>query len=273
MQNTTNTSAPVHPWTAAGLGRAPFTFVGYHEARGPIRQTLPDGIVVEVGAPGQPMGVCDACGTGIAHCYRVCSADGQTSVVGCDCIDRLDGSLRREALAARRSYGNAKRAESRIAADNAAARAWKAARDQQVADVLKANAGLAEALRTDHRIAREIAERFAATGRISPAQVALVLKLAADAATQWGTPVLGRATHRGVVVSRRFFEGFDFGGQWVVDLRIEGEQGPWILRCNEPRYTELAVGARVEITATVEQRSEQRHVGKGLRAKATILDA
>lgn len=82
-----------HVFEAAGLGIAPFSFVGVETRRGPIKmmQLAYDGktmIEVDVGAPGQPMGTCDYCGTGIADCYMIRSADGKNSIVGCECVSK-----------------------------------------------------------------------------------------------------------------------------------------------------------------------------------------
>lgn len=81
MENTLS----VHKFEAAGLGKAPFTFVGFEIKRGPIK--LADGS--EVGAPGQPMGTCCYCGTGIANCFNVRSSDGRAFYVGSDCIAKV----------------------------------------------------------------------------------------------------------------------------------------------------------------------------------------
>lgn len=80
-----NTSATVHKFELAGLGKAPFVFVSFEVKRGPIK--LADGS--EVGAPGQPMGTCQYCGTGIANCFNVRSADGRKFYVGSDCIAKV----------------------------------------------------------------------------------------------------------------------------------------------------------------------------------------
>ena len=79
-----------HPFEKAGLGIAPFRCVGVERKIGPIKSTDPKfpGVTFEVGAPGQPMGTCDYCGTGIADCYRIKSSDGKTFVVGSDCVAR-----------------------------------------------------------------------------------------------------------------------------------------------------------------------------------------
>jgi hypothetical protein len=82
---TIQTNTELHPFERAGLGTAPFRFIGMDVKRGPIQ--LADGS--EVGSPGQPMGTCDYCGTGIADCYSVQSADGKRFIVGCDCVCKL----------------------------------------------------------------------------------------------------------------------------------------------------------------------------------------
>ena len=76
----------VHKFEIAGLGQAPFQFIGMTESRGPIRHANPDGTVTEIGAPGQPMGTCAYCGQGIAYLCAIRSADGRTFVVGSDCV-------------------------------------------------------------------------------------------------------------------------------------------------------------------------------------------
>jgi hypothetical protein len=75
-----------HVFEAAGLGKAPFVFVGYYEDRGPKQIDSTNGLTLTVGTPGQPMGTCEYCGTGIAICCQIQSADGKTFVVGSDCV-------------------------------------------------------------------------------------------------------------------------------------------------------------------------------------------
>ena len=89
MTTTLSTAGTIHPFEARGLGIAPFRFVGCYESRGPI--ILADGIT-QIGSPGQPMGTCDYCLTGIADCYRIKSSDGKEFVVGCDCVAKLSRS-------------------------------------------------------------------------------------------------------------------------------------------------------------------------------------
>ena len=83
---TTVTQNGVHAFEKAGLGKAPFRIVGCCEKRGPIVLSQAGGVTMTCGAPGQPMGVCDFCGTGIAECWAVRSADGKQFEVGCDCV-------------------------------------------------------------------------------------------------------------------------------------------------------------------------------------------
>jgi hypothetical protein len=68
----------MHTFTAAGLGQAPFQYIGMFES---VYVACP-------GAPVQPAGSCDYCGNGIRYCFQIKSADGKISKVGCDCIKK-----------------------------------------------------------------------------------------------------------------------------------------------------------------------------------------
>lgn len=106
----TTDSSTVHPWERAGLGKAPFQYLGVRRLVGPLRFAQPDGTMLEVGAPGQPMGTCAFCLQGIAECHSVKSADGKRFIVGCDCIARVNGEhepVRAKAEAASRKLRNA----------------------------------------------------------------------------------------------------------------------------------------------------------------------
>jgi hypothetical protein len=74
----------LHKFEKAGLGKAPFRITGHEEKRGPI--DLGGGMTI--GSPGQPMGTCDFCGTGIVDCFRIASSDGKTFVVGSVCVNK-----------------------------------------------------------------------------------------------------------------------------------------------------------------------------------------
>jgi len=88
------TTEKEHVFETAGLGKAPFTFVGMYVSRGPIRTEL-NGVVCEVGYAGQPMGTCEYCGNGIANCFQIKSADGKSFIVGSECVMKTgDNGLR-----------------------------------------------------------------------------------------------------------------------------------------------------------------------------------
>ena len=72
----------MHVFEKAGLGRAPFKFVGAQKV---TYQACP-------GAPIQPGGSCDFCGTGISWWCWVKDADGKRFKVGCECVERTTGS-------------------------------------------------------------------------------------------------------------------------------------------------------------------------------------
>lgn len=76
----------LHLFQRAGLGLAPFEFVG-HERR--AYQASPD-------APVQPGGSCAYCGTGIIDCFKLRSRDGHNFIVGSDCIAKAgdDGVIK-----------------------------------------------------------------------------------------------------------------------------------------------------------------------------------
>lgn len=94
-QRENTTSPTVHVFERAGLGKAPFRVVGLDRRVGPME--VPGQPGMTVGAPGQPMGSCDYCGTGIADCFTIRSADGRTFVVGSDCVYKTgDAGLRKQ---------------------------------------------------------------------------------------------------------------------------------------------------------------------------------
>lgn len=100
-----------HPFEKRGLGLAPFTLAGMAEQR--LEHT------------GQPAGTCDYCGTGIAYCFLIRSADGKKFVVGSDCViktyrdfdikDRLLSDVEREVKQLRQDQAREKRVVKRQA--------------------------------------------------------------------------------------------------------------------------------------------------------------
>lgn len=130
----------VHVFEAAGLGKAPYRFLGVQTKVGPI--TMPDG--GQVGAPGQPMGTCQYCGTGIKDCYYLRSTDGREFYVGCDCIRKAgDKSLIRYVKAEEAAKRRAKNHERNL-------KRWAAE-----AEVRKGLMAEVEAAMAEHRGALE----------------------------------------------------------------------------------------------------------------------
>lgn len=98
-----NAGGTIHRFTERGLGAAPFRVVGNYMDIGP-KPTADGGMI---GSPGQPMGVCDYCGTGIANVFVIRSKDEKEFRVGSDCVLKVgDEGLKkvvREALAKTRA--------------------------------------------------------------------------------------------------------------------------------------------------------------------------
>ncbi len=101
MENTATTHRHVFE-TSGKHGKAPYKVVGYDYAVGPVRfidkQT---GIEMTCGSPGQPMGCCDHCGTGIAHIFIIESSDGVRFKVGSDCVLKTGDEAMKKVVDAR----------------------------------------------------------------------------------------------------------------------------------------------------------------------------
>ncbi len=106
-------AATIHPWEAAGLGKAPFQWLGVEVKYGPIRIAQADGTTLEIGAPGQPMGSCNFCGNGIAECHSILSADGRKFIVGCDCVRKVNAEGDKVRTKAERASLDLKNAKAR----------------------------------------------------------------------------------------------------------------------------------------------------------------
>jgi hypothetical protein len=104
----------VHAFERAGLGKAPFKFVGTYESK---FQACP-------GAPVKPGTSCDYCGEGIMYVCAIRSSDGKTFKVGCDCVSKVgDAGLKKiidRKVAERRTAATHARQDAKIAAAIAA---------------------------------------------------------------------------------------------------------------------------------------------------------
>jgi hypothetical protein len=135
----------IHKFEKAGLGKAPFRFVGISENRGPKTISTAGGVETTVGAPGQPMGSCDYCGMGIAEEYHIQSSDGREFVVGCECVRKTgDAGLVRVVKDHERKKARARREKKEQARqEKAQAReeqAREALADEDVRKALEAQA-------------------------------------------------------------------------------------------------------------------------------------
>lgn len=117
MTTTTETTTcdRIHPWEKAGLGKAPFAWLGVFEDYGPHKVER-DGITFETGAPGQPMGCCAYCGQGIGECHQIRSADGKKFVVGCDCVRRIESEGSPVYTATERAHRDLQNKKARVRA-------------------------------------------------------------------------------------------------------------------------------------------------------------
>ena len=73
------TSEPIHPFEAAGLGKAPFRFDG-----------IADNVYSVAPGHSQPGGTCKFCYRGIRYEFWVVSADGKRFTVGSECIRKIE---------------------------------------------------------------------------------------------------------------------------------------------------------------------------------------
>ncbi len=177
----------VHPFEAAGLGKAPFKFVGHYESK---HQACP-------GAPIKAGSCCDYCPASIVQVFMVRSADGKEFKVGSDCIMKVDD---RELVAAVKVVEAAAAKAKRLAAASKRREAAKVAKDAKTLErATKATADLetyaVEVAQLDTLAAecpnswagdtsRDMAERLRQGFGLSEKQLTLVAKMWADRAVR-----------------------------------------------------------------------------------------
>jgi hypothetical protein len=135
---------------------------------------------------------------------------------------------------------------------------------------LKKHDGLEDALAVDHRIIRDIAERFASYRSLSDKQIALVFKLANEVRNP--TPVVaerhckapnGRTTFIGKIVSTKVHESM-YGETTKMTVKVITDEGCWLAWGTVPASIDnvpgVLVGREVEITATLEAGREPHFV-------------
>jgi hypothetical protein len=192
----------MHPFEKAGLGKAPFRFAGMTKHS---YQACP-------GAPVQPGGSCDYCGTGIMYEYWVSGVDGSNFKVGCDCIIKLswNDSLEKEVRTAVRQRKKASAAERKELARIERKRLREEASKAVAAEQLARHPELAAALALSDKcpILADMKARMDQFGALTDRQIAFALKLAA----QLQAPPEPKAE---VVAGRRALKGTVLGFKTV----------------------------------------------------------
>jgi glycine cleavage system protein P-like pyridoxal-binding family len=84
------TTTAIHPFEEAGLGKAPFRYIGAIDQNITQAGTVVIGEYNGVQFETTAGGTCDYCGMAIVNMYRVRSSDGKVFKVGCDCLKKVD---------------------------------------------------------------------------------------------------------------------------------------------------------------------------------------
>lgn len=271
-------AAHVHAFERAGLGLAPFRFVGLEHR---TYKASPD-------APTQPGGSCDFCGTGISFFCWIKSADGKTFKVGQDCVRRVDDKpLSAEILAARKAERAAIRAELRAkaAAERDEERTRKAR--EASASFLAKHEGLEAAFLTgasaSHTILADLHAKLVKWGSLSDKQVAFALRLADEVRKPRPAEVhvpapTGRVTVEGEVVSLREVRNpYGYGSNastLKMVVRVDTPAGSWLCWSTVP----LSLGGsglrgkRVRFDATLEPGKDAHFAFAKRPTKAEVLE-
>jgi hypothetical protein len=143
---------------------------------------------------------------------------------------------------------------------------------------------LEEDLKVEHRIILDIKSRFDRYGSLSPAQVALVAKLATEARSKVNAPQetyvecpTGRQVIRGIMVSSKPHES-DFGIVIKITIKIVTPDGIWLAWGTKPtslfassKEDEARVGDEIELTGTLKQGRDKHFAIFSRPAKARIV--
>lgn len=209
------------------------------------------------------IGKCSICGTGFVYGdVWVHVPTGEHLHVGQDCATKY------ELLADRSAFEL--EADRRKAAT--ARECQKAQNAEDRAAFLSAHAGLEDALKFDHPIVLDIADRFRRYCTLSDKQVALVMKIASEASRPepakeklTNAPTADkRVTFRGRVVSAKSQDGYHGGTEYKMTIKVETPDGVWLAWGTVPnsmlescpvgergRLDSLR-GAEVEVTAKLQ---------------------
>ena len=157
----------IHVWEAAGLGKAPYKFLGMTEEK---FQAVPG----DPSCPIQPGTSCDYCPMAIMNAFWFRSADGKEFKVGCDCFYKSNSDKALE-----RQVDSAKREHERKLSDARKARA--AARiTEEFAALLTELDGWTEGFAGE--FGRSVARQIRKGKKPTPKQLACIERLRAEAA-------------------------------------------------------------------------------------------
>lgn len=249
-----------HPWELAGLGRAPFKFVGMVEEV----FAMPDGTTKAGGS-------CAYCGIGIRYVFRCVSTDGKRFGVGCDCIarchlpaEKIVGETKRALRTFKAAKVREKRTESRKVEAERRRAQYTAEREERIAGLadnpfyarLKANT-------TGNGFLAEMVASMEKWGALTPGQLTaaerVLEKIESAPARKAASHFLGAVGERVKLVGTveftkcifRSVSYYDGPDRWLNKLRTDsGAVVVWF-----GAYA-LEEGKRVEGTATVKAVSE-----------------
>lgn len=118
----------IHPWEAAGLGRAPFRLLGAVDQNISYGERVL-GHVAGATLTTKPGGTCAVCGHAITVIYEVESADGNRFPVGCDCVLKLNDAAMGRQVRTHVNRIQRERSRAKKVAQEAADRVYVAAFD------------------------------------------------------------------------------------------------------------------------------------------------
>jgi len=222
------------------------------------------------------LGKCSVCGAHFIYGDIWRHDGGEHIHIGWECAEKYEMLVDRSAFELEASRRKATAAAKGLRTHNAQLRAA----------FLAEHAGLEEALKTPHDIVADIAARFVQWNTISDKQIALVMKLAAEAAAPQRKEIhvpapTGRQTFRGVVVSTKSQEG-GYGVEYKMTVKVTTAEGTWLAWGTIPNALLESVpvgekgriytlrGLEVEITATL-TRGKDEHFAIAKRPIGKVL--
>ena len=222
------------------------------------------------------LGKCSVCGAHFIYGDIWRHDGGEHIHIGWECAEKYEMLVDRSAFELEASRRKSAAAAKGLRTHNAQLRAA----------FLAEHAGLEEALKTPHDIVADIAARFQQWNTISDKQIALVMKLAAEAAAPQRREAhipapTGRQTFRGVVVSTKSQEG-GYGVEYKMTVKVTTSEGTWLAWGTIPNALLESVpvgdrgriytlrGLEVEITATL-TRGKDEHFAIAKRPTGRVL--